>query len=572
MNVAEFLVSALRDQGTTHLFMDPGGLNDTFMAPMTDTEGVRTVVAAFEGGAAYMADGYARASGRLGVCFGIGGPGVLNMTTALAAAGADRSPVLAISGEVPRSWEGMGGFQDASGAAIDDLDVLDPVTGLSVSLSSAAVVPHHLRHAVTHALARRRPAHLSVPVDVQRAAIDTDWTPVPDAVVAARFLDEAALDQVLELFRGPDAAANTIILAGPGVSQAGADDRLVAFAERYDIPVATTLSGKGVIPEDHPLALGVFGYGGSRWAIDAIRAPEVEVLVVIGSGLSQRDTMQWDPRMLPSGSLVHIERDPLVIGRTWASDVPVVADAGAALDRLLALDGEVAAGLEAGRETRREWLAAIRHVQPRLYHEHDTRSDAVPMHPARVVTELRAAFPDEGVLCVDSGAHRAWFAEYWTVRRPGTHLSLTNLGPMGGAVPLGIGAKLARPELPLMVASGDGCMLMHGMEVHTAAREQVPLIVAVMDNRAYGNIWYRAHALGAGPERLTEIPGIDWVGFARSMGAEGEVVEHPGQIAGAVERGLAANGPYLLDLRTDKTFPTPVGIWRERQAEWEDHE
>jgi acetolactate synthase-1/2/3 large subunit len=174
VNVAEYLIAAVRDQGVDHLFIDLGGLNDSFMVPMTGTEGLRTIVAAFEGGAAYMADGYARASGGLGVCFGIGGPGVLNMTTALAAAAADRSPVLAVSGEVARSWEGLGGFQDASGAAIDDIDVLKPVTGLSVSLSSAAVVAHQLRHAVTHALARRQPAHLSIPVDVQKASIDAE--------------------------------------------------------------------------------------------------------------------------------------------------------------------------------------------------------------------------------------------------------------------------------------------------------------------------------------------------------------------------------------------------------------
>ena len=207
-----------------------------------------------------------------------------------------------------------------------------------------------------------------------------------------------------------------------------------------------------------------------------------------------------------------------------------------------------------------------------MFQEDDTRSDAVPMHPARVVTELRDAFPDDGVLCVDSGAHRAWFAEYWQVRTPATHLSLTNLGPMGGAIPLGIGAKLARPDRPHLIATGDGCMLMHGMELHTA-RERVPIVLAVMNNQAYGNIWYRADTLGPGPERLTDIPGVDWVGFARSMGADGESVEHPQEIAAAVARALDAEGPYLLDLRIDKTYPTPIGAWRERQAEWgEDHE
>ena len=360
------------------------------------------------------------------------------------------------------------------------------------------------------------------------------------------------------------------MLAGPGVLHAHGTDALRAFVERFDLPIATTLSGKGLIPENHPLALGVFGYGGSHWAIDAIRSDQTDILLVIGSGLSQRDTMQWDRRMLPSKALIHIDADPLVIGRTWAGEVAVVGNAGEALRRLVARKD--AAGLEAGRAERREFLAQIRAQGARHYNAEDTRSDALPMHPARVVAELRAAFPDDGVLCVDSGAHRAWFAEYWDIREPGTHFSLTNLGPMGGAIPLGIGAKLARPERPLMVATGDGCMLMHGMEVHTAVREKVPLVVAVMNNQSYGNIYYRASKMGPGPERLTDIQGIDWVAFARSMGGDGERVERPGDIAAAVGRALGATGPYLLDLHIDKTYLTPVKAWRERQQEWEDND
>jgi acetolactate synthase-1/2/3 large subunit len=567
MRVADYIVRALRDQGVQHCFIDLGGLNDNFMPALTGTQGLRTVVAAFEGGAAYMADGCARASGGLGVCFGIGGPGILNMTTALAAAKADRSPVLAISGEVARSWEGMGGFQDASGAAIDDLDALRPVTGLSLSMSSRAVVSHHLRHAITYAFTRRSPVHLSVPVDVQKAEIDPAWKPVPESLRAARFVDETTLARAVGLLNAVE-NQRIIILAGPGVLHAHGIDALRAFAERFDVPVATTLSGKGLIPERHPLALGVFGYGGSRWAIDAIRSDETDVLLVIGSGLSQRDTMQWDPKMLPSKALIQIDADPLIIGRTWAGEVAVVANAGEALQRLA--DIQDAAGLDGGRAARRAFLAQIRARGPNRYQPDDTTSNAVPMHPARVVSELRAAFPDDGVLCVDSGAHRAWFAEYWDVREPGTHFSLTNLGPMGGALPLGIGAKLARPERPLMVATGDGCMLMHGMELHTAARENVPLVIALMNNQSYGNIYFRASKMGPGPERLTDIPGIDWVAFARSMGGDGERVERPDAIAAAMGRALRAGGPYLLDLHADKTYPTPVNVWRERQQEWED--
>ncbi len=567
MRVTEYIIRALHDQGVSHLFMDPGGLNDNFMPPMTQTEGLRTIVAAFEGGAAYMADGYARASGGLGACFGIGGPGVLNMVTALASAGADRSPVIAVSGEVSRSWEGMGGFQDASGGGIDDIGILKDVTGLSLSMSSRAVVPHHIRHAVTHAFARRSPVHLSIPVDVQTAEIDADWQPVPDALSKARFVDETALKGAIETLN-VKGNQKIVLLAGPGVLHADGVDALRIFAERFDIPVATTLSAKGLIPDDHPLALGVFGYGGSRWAIDAIRSDETDILIVIGSGLSQRDTMQWDPKMLPSKALIHIDVDPLLIGRTWAGEVPVVGNAGEALQRLAEL--EELHELEEGRGERRAFIEKIHALGPRRYNLEDTKSDAEPMHPARVVSDLRGAFPDDGILCVDSGAHRAWFAEYWDIRQPSTHYSLTNLGPMGGAIPLGIGAKLARPETPLMVATGDGCMLMHGMEFHTAAREGIPLIIALMNNRSYGNIYYRASKMGAGPEALTDIPGIDWVAFAKSMGGDGESVVQPGGIGAAVERALKSEGPYLLDLHFDKTYPTPVGIWRERQKEWED--
>jgi acetolactate synthase-1/2/3 large subunit len=571
-NCASWMLAAAVAEGTDHAFMCPGGLDDTFMPPLTGTTGLRTVVAAFEGGAAYMADGWSRASGGLGLCFGIGGPGVLNMATALGAAAADRSQVLAISGEVPTTWEGLGGFQDASGAALDDLDAIRPLTSSSLSVASPQVLPHHLRHAMTAARVQRRPAHLSVPVDVQKSPPPPPWEPMAADLAAAPVIDLDAFDRLAALFtatEGRNVPHSVVLLAGEGVIHSEATGHLAAFAERFSIPVATTLSAKGAISEDHPLALGVFGYGGSRWATEAIMSDEVEVLLVVGSSLTQRDTLQWNPRMLPSVALVQVAADPLNLGATWTSELAVVAESGEVLRRLASLDGSAATGVEAGRRTREIFLASVR-GGPRRYGEEDASSAAVPMHPARVVTELREAMPDEATLSVDSGAHRAWFAEYWTVREACTHFSLTALGPMGGAIPLAIGAQLARPERPAMVATGDGCMLMHGMELHTAAREGVPLIVALMDNQAYGNIWYRAHAMGDGASRLTDIPLMDWVGFARSVGAEGERVDDPGDIAAAVGRALDSSGPYLLDLRIDKRPPTPITPWREAVQEWED--
>ncbi len=572
MNGASFVVRSLATEGVEHLFMVPGGMNDPFMPAMTEGAGVRSIVAAHEAGAAYMADGYARASGRLGVAFGIGGPGIFNMVTALAAARADRSPVLAISGEVPTDTEGRGGFQDASGAALDDVSVLRPLTAESLSVSSPALLASELRTAALTALRQRAPVHLSVPLDVQRAELDSSWTPLPQAAYQPLFVDAGALEAALAVF-GAGAgkvAGNLVILAGPGVAHAAAETELASVAERFEIPVATTLGAKGLLPEDHPQSLGVFGYGGSRWATEAILDPAVEVLLVIGSALSQRDTLNWDEKMLPSAELIHVDADPSLIGRTWPASVPVTASPKLFLDQLAVASGAVAQGLDAGVATRRAFLADVRGRGPRSYESPDGAEEAEPMHPARMLAAARAACPRETVLAVDSGAHRAWCSQYWTSFGDGDYLSLANLGPMGGAIPLGIGAKLARPERPLVVATGDGCMLMHGLELHTAARHEVPLVVLVFDNRSYGNIWYRAKDMGPGPEALTDIPGIDWVALARSLGGDGVAVRHPEELAGAFERGLAASGPFVIAARVDKRYPTPIAPWRHAVAEWHD--
>ena len=572
MNGASYVVRSLATEGVDHVFMVPGGMNDPFMPAMTETAGVRPVVAAHEGGAAYMADGYARASGRLGVAFGIGGPGIFNMVTALAAARADRSPVLAISGEVPTDRAGRGGFQDASGAALDDVSVLRPVTAESLSVGSPALLDADLRTAALTALRERSPVHLSVPLDVQRAELDASWSRLPEASYRPLFLDSAALDAALAVFDASagKTAANVVILAGPGVAHARAEAALAAVAERFEVPVATTLGAKDVLAEDHPLSLGVFGYGGSRWAAEAILDPAVDVLLVVGSALSPRDTLNWDSKMLPRAELIHVDADPSLIGRTWPASVPVTASPKAFLDRLAAADGLIAAGLDAGQSARRSFLAGVRGRGTRTYEAQDATSDAEPMHPARMVAAARAACPRETVLVVDSGAHRAWCSQYWTSYGNGDYLSLANLGPMGGAIPVGIGAKLARPKRPLVVATGDGCMLMHGLEIHTAARHEVSLVVLVFDNRSYGNIWYRAERMGPGPEALTDIPGIDWPAFARSMGGDGVIVAQPEQLADAFEQGLAHPGPFVIAARIDKRYPTPIAPWRQAVAEWED--
>lgn len=234
MRGAELVFDALRQEGIETVFMVPGGVNDAFMPPMTSTPGLRTVVVAHEGGAAYMADGYGRASGRFGVAFGIGGPGVFNMTTALASSYSDRTRVLAVSGEVPTDFEGRGTFQDASGAALDDVTVVRPVTGVSIAAEDPAVLTSHLRRLMTHMLVRREPVHLSVPTNLKHADIPDGWEPLPETMYRSDAVDRYALDAAWPALAG---ARTIVALAGPGIRDSDASRELVEFAGATPFPL-----------------------------------------------------------------------------------------------------------------------------------------------------------------------------------------------------------------------------------------------------------------------------------------------------------------------------------------------
>jgi len=574
MKTTAYFLEALAREGLTHVFLVPGGLIDPFLDDLTGTPGLTAVVAAHEGGAACMADGYARASGRFGACLCIGGPGVTNTLTGVVAASSDNSPVLIVSGEVPTNWEGRGGFQDCSQATLSDLAMLGPAVRKSLAVENIHLVGHHLRAALTAMLAGSQgPVHLSLPTDIQRGDVTAPWTPLDASLYRPRLFDPEALMRALDILAPPGdekAPERVAILAGAGVEKSESAGDLLRFAEKYEVPVATTLRAKGVFPEDHPLSLGVFGYAGHRHAVEGLTSGEVEVLFVLGSGLSQRDTLFWNRKMLPSKALIHADIDPRVIGRTWPAEAPLNGDCGEILRALLRTDGPRQAKLEQAIPGRRLWLERIRALGPRCYNPGDAASDAVPLHPARVVADLRRAMPRHGALVVDSGAHRAFCGHYWQSYAPRTYFSATNIGPMGWAIAAACGIKAARPDLPLAVVTGDGCMLMHGLEMHTAARYGLAVVYVVINNQALGNVWLRSHLHGPGPAALTEIPGRDWASVARALGLEAATVERPGDLQPAFETALASGRAYLVDVRCDKRFATPVTPYAAAKAHWTD--
>ena len=566
----EYVLAVIRAEGIGHVFLVPGGLIDPLLPALGEASGLRPIVAAHEGGAAYMADGYARATRNFGACFTLGGPGFSNALTALAAAYSDESALLLVSGEVPSDWEGRGGFQDASAFGLNDVALGTPVTKLSQNVGTPAVLAHHLRAALLAMRdLRRGPVHLSIPLDVQKAPFETAYVTIDPAAASSRVIEVDALDRLTEIIEGSQ-ARNIAILAGHGIEAFDGCAQLRELAEHYALPVATTLRAKGALDETHELSLGVFGYAGTRHAIEALTSPDLDLLLAIGTGLNQRDTLFWDAALEARRRVVHVDVVASLIGRELVPEHFIRADAGAFAGALLDAPEKLDAALRAGADSRRAWLAKIRANGERLYDAQYLTSDATPIHPARVIGALQKAAPENTTILVDSGAHRAFAGHYWTAHGPHRYISATNIGPMGWAIAAGIGVKAARPRDPVVVITGDGCMRMTGMEIATAARYGLPVIYLVINNAALGNVYLRMRTEGPVPTQLTELPLHDWVGFARALGADGVTVDEPALLDAALTRAFEAKSAFVVDVRCDRDAATPVAPWSQARAAWHD--
>jgi acetolactate synthase-1/2/3 large subunit len=566
----DFVLRSLVADGVTHLFMVPGGLVDPFLPALGRVPELMPIVAAQEGGAAFMADGYARASGHFGACLVIGGPGLTNAVTAISAAFTDEVPILVLSGEVASSIEGLGFFQDASAATYDDTAIVATVTNGSFSVPDVRSLHHRYRGALERMHDHvAGPAHLSLPREVQTGEVSIAPEGVHDDLLTGRPFDvlaATALWHRLELDRVDPPARRIVLIVGVEVNR---DDEAAAglreVAERFHLPVATTQHAKGVLAEDHELSLGVFGYAGSRHADVALLDEPPDLAIVVGSAFNQRDSLSWTQRFSPRLGSVTVAPSPRNVAG-WSKDMHFVQGHPAGFFEWLLADG-AAGALLAGVQERRAWLAEIRST-PRFLDVENTESDQVPIHPARVVAECNRIMPRNTIALPDSGAHRAFLVHYWLSHGPRQFLTAANLGPMGWGIGAAVGAQAARPDDPVLLLTGDGCMQMHGLEIQTAARYGLGVTFLVDNNAALGNVWLRAHGEGAVPAELTTTVDHDWASFARALGVEATTVREPGEIAPSLERALETDGPFLIDVKTERNAPTPIEPFTRARSHW----
>jgi acetolactate synthase-1/2/3 large subunit len=530
------LIEALRAEGVKHIFGLPGGAIIPVYDVLYDEREIQHILVRHEQGAAHAADGYARALGKPGVCMTTSGPGATNLTTGILNAYMDSSPVIAISGQVPCRMLGTDAFQEA-----DMLSVMLPITKHNFMVRSAEEVPQVVRLAFKIAMAERPgPVHIDLPKDVQAGKADVKIPAEVEYPKAAKLEPDSG--RVMLAVNLLTRAERPLIFAGGGVLWSGASAELVALAELLSAPVVTTLLGKGAIPEDHPLALGMLGMHGRMVANLAV----TECDVLLGVGVRFDDRATGDVRYFaPKAKIIHIDIDPVEIGKNVRVDVPIVSDAKRGLAAIIK-------GLREQAQRRRpsKWLERMEKYRKDFAPRMDY--DEVPIKPQRVIKELMNVLDENAIIVTEVGQCEMWAAHYFTVRKPRHFISSGGLGTMGFGFPASLGVKVARPECDVVDVAGDGSFLMNSQELATAVENKINVVVCVLDNRYLGMVkqWQdlffqkRRSAVYLG-----ETP--DFAKLAKAYGAWGERVTRPGELAPKLREALECGKPAVLDIVID---------------------
>lgn len=529
------VVKSLEAEGVKTMFGLPGGTVIHLYDAIYDSK-INHVLMRHEQAASHAADGYARASGEVGVCIATSGPGATNLVTGIATAQIDSVPMVAITGQVATSAIGSDAFQEA-----DITGITLPIVKHSMQVRSPEQIAPAIKKAFYIASTGRQGVVLvDVPADVQKAAGDFIY---PDEVEAMpgydpkKNIDLGQLDKAVAML---ESAHRPVIFAGGGVIRAGASKKLTDFAEKYEIPVITSLLGKGAIPESHPLglSLGMAGMHGHPVANRAILA--ADLIITVGARFSDRSTGRRN-RFATEADIIHIDLDPAEIGKAIGSDVFLIGDAGFVLDALHK-------SMKKRSFDRSAWLEDIRQMRER---EPMPKNDIEgTISPWQVIETLREVTGGNSVLTTEVGQHQMWAAQYFRVEEPRRFLTSGGLGTMGYGFPAAIGAACACPKQPVCCIAGDGSFMMNIQELDTCARYNIPVKVFILNNSCLGMVrqWQQLFYDHRYSNTLYNR-NPDFAKIAEGMGVAAYTVAEPGAVKKTIEQALEVPGPALVDFR-----------------------
>jgi acetolactate synthase I/II/III large subunit len=537
---AKALIQSLENQNVDTIFGILGGAILPVYDALCDTKKIRHILARHEQGAAHAAEGYARASGRTGVCMATSGPGATNLVTGIANAFMDSSPVVALTGQVPSTGVntsymiGRDAFQEA-----DIIGITTPITKANYQPRTVAEIPTVINTAFYIAsTGRPGPVLVDLPKNIQSDQAEVEFTNKIDArgYHPVTNPDLASISQAADLLAK---AERPIILAGGGVIIANASDELTQMSDLLMAPVATTFMGKGAFPETHPLSVGSIGMHGNPAANRLMG--ETDVLLAVGTRFSDRATANLSS-FVPNAKKIHVDIDAAEIGKNIDVDVPVVSDAKIALQMLYA-----AVEKKLQKKEGAMWTKRVKEVKEKLSPlMKETPKDLIPK---ALLAELRKMLPENAIVTTEVGQNQMWSALYFKALKPRTFISSGGLGTMGFGFPAALGAKVACPDRSVVDIAGDGSFLMTEHELACSVAENIPVTVIVLNNSVLGMVaqWqrmlykrrYMAVNLGKTP---------DFVKLAEAYGAQGIRVASIPEFHAAIKKALKSKVSTVIDV------------------------
>lgn len=558
MNTAEMMIDLLSHVGVEYIFGVPGGaIEDLNTAIYHNKKGVKPIVTKHEAGAAFMADGYARVSRRLGVCCSTAGPGASNLITGLASASADQIPVLALTGQVATSVFGKGAIQESASEGVNITNIFRNFTKYSGMLITEDRAQYMLQKAVRIAMSGPTgPTHLNLPTDIMKREVDQKK--LCSLKMDGRLFDRESVKRAAGYLA---AAKRPVVIAGWGVVLSRAAYELLELAQLLQVPVATSPKAKGVFPESHPLSLGVLGFAGSSAAKEYIIENDVDVVLGVGTSFSEMMTSGWDDRIHPTEHLIHIDIDPEKIGRNYRTSVALVGDARMNLKELCeAIVEERSQQYPAVQgNSVVEGIAALHRKHQDVPEDFSSRENLY--HPQKLVQDIQRAFPADTVYFADIGTSMAWAIRHMTIDRPYCFYVSLGFGSMGYAVAAPVGAKLAMPERPVVAMVGDGSFMMNGFEVATAVDNDIPVIWVVFNNAMLGMVHHGRRLFKTPiPDGLPpRFKRVDFVQIAEGLGARGIRLDGANPLTPELAREILAEGrPTVLDVWIDDEVVPPI--------------
>ncbi len=538
MKTAKVILEALKREGVDTIFGFPGGVLLPLYDALYDFD-INHILVRHEQGAGHAADGYARASGKVGVCMATSGPGATNLVTPIANAYMDSIPMVAITGQVSRHLIGLDSFQEA-----DVTGITLPIVKHSYLVKKAEDMPRIIREAFyIAATGRPGPVVIDVPVDVTKEEMEYDPKVAPEiSLPGYKPTVKGHPKQIREAARVIAAAERPIIYAGGGVIGANAAEELRELALYGHIPVTTTLTGKGAFPEDHHLSMGMLGMHGTQYANYAMS--KSDLVFAVGVRFDDRVTGNLQA-FAPEARFVHVDVDPAEISKNVPVDVPIVGDAKNVLTALIAEFKK----LDLSPDRHVAWMKQVetwKRRHPLVIRE----SEDGQIMPESAIRKIWEVTHGEAITCTEVGQHQMWAAQHYLVRRPRRFISSGGLGTMGFGFPAAIGAQVACPDELVLDIAGDGSFQMTSQELATAVQYRLPVKVCIINNQYLGMVrqwqelfWNRRYS-----NTCMECQ-PDFVKLAEAYGAKGLRASKPDELEEVLREGFAAEGPVVIDIR-----------------------